>query len=76
MPKLPIISGKNLIKVLRKNCFVVLRKKGSHVYMESEDGLLSTVVPLHANEDLGKGLLKSILNDLEISVGDFVSMLK
>ena len=59
MPKLPIISGKNLIKVLKKNGFIVLRKKGSHVFVESENRVLNTVVPVHGNEDLGKGLLKS-----------------
>lgn len=31
---LPAISGKDLIRALRKSGFVVLRQKGSHVSLE------------------------------------------
>lgn len=76
MSKLPVLSGKQLLKLLQKNGFVIVRKKGSHVFIEDKDGELTTVIPLHGNEDLGKGLLKAILNDLEISVEELVEMLK
>ena len=75
MPKLPILSGKQLLKLLQKNGFVSVRQKGSHMFVEDKNGELTTVIPLHGNEDLGKGLLKSILNDLEISVDALVEML-
>ncbi len=75
MSKLPIISGKRLLKTLLKNGFTQLRQKGSHVFIESENGKVGTVIPVHANEDLGKGLLKSILNDLELTVEDLIKML-
>lgn len=75
MGKLPLISGKNLLKLLKKNGYVILRQKGSHVFVESPNGL-GTVIPVHSNEDLGKGVLKSILNDLELTVGDLENMLK
>jgi hypothetical protein len=35
-----------------------------------------SVIPIHKNEDLGKELLKSTLNDLEISAEQLISMLK
>lgn len=76
MPKLPVLSGKQLLKLLQKNGFVVVRQKGSHVFIENKDAGLTTVIPLHGNEDLGKGLLKAILNDLELSVDELVEMLK
>lgn len=75
MPKLPILSGKRLLKILLKNGFVFVRQKGSHAFIESENGELTTIIPLHGNEDLGKGVLKAILNDLEISVDQLVDML-
>lgn len=68
MPKLPVISGKTLLKLFKKNGFFEVRQKGSHVFVENEEGTLGTVIPIHTNEDLGKGLLKSILEDLEITV--------
>lgn len=76
MPKLPIISGKTLLKLLKNKEFIVVRQKGSHVFIENKDQNLRTVIPIHGNEDLGKGLLKKILNDLEISVEELLEWLK
>jgi predicted RNA binding protein YcfA (HicA-like mRNA interferase family) len=76
MTGLPIISGKKLLHALLKNGFIAIRKKGSHVFVESSDGLRSTAVPVHGNEDLGKGLLKSILNDLDLSTDDLQRLLR
>lgn len=68
MGDLPILSGKKLLRILSKNGFRALRKKGSHVFVENAEGDRGTVIPVHSNEDLGKGILKSILNDLDLSV--------
>lgn len=67
MTKLPVISGKKLLKFLKSKGFVVLRQKGSHCFVASKDRSLSTVIPIHSNEDLSKGLLKKILSDLNIN---------
>lgn len=75
MSVLPVLSGKKLLKILVKNGFCALRKKGSHVFVESADGQRGTTVPVHGNEDLGKGLLRSILDDLDLSVDDLLRML-
>ena len=74
MSVFPVISGKKLLKMLLKHGFVALRKKGSHVFVEKADGSRGTVVPIHGNEDLGTGLLKSILNDLDLSVEELKIM--
>ncbi len=75
MGTLRVLSGKKLLKILLKNGFYALRKKGSHVFVESIDGRCGTAVPLHGNEDLGKGLLRSILNDLDLTVEDLEEMM-
>lgn len=74
MPKLPLISGKNFVKLLEKYGFQIVRQKDSHVFMMSPDKWSSSVIPVHANEDLGKGLLKAILNNFQMSVEAFVKM--
>ena len=75
MPKLPVISGKNLLRLLIKNNFILVRQKGSHVFVTDVGGKKTTIIPVHANEDLGKGLLKSILADLEISMEELILMI-
>ncbi len=76
MATLPVLSGKKLLKVLKKHGYQMIRHKGSHIFVENSDGSHGTAVPVHGNEDLGKGMIKRILNDLELSVDDLSKMLK
>lgn len=71
MPKLSPIRGKDLIAILRKQGFRVIRQRGSHVRLEHSDGR-KTTVPLHAGEKVGKGLLRKILHDVHLSPEEFV----
>jgi predicted RNA binding protein YcfA (HicA-like mRNA interferase family) len=66
MSKFPAISGKQLIAVLNKLGFEVVRIKGSHHFLRHEDGR-STVVPVHSEETIGSGLLSKILRDCELT---------
>jgi len=72
--KLPLLTAKELIKVLNKFGFQVIRQKGSHVYLKHNDGR-ATVVPVHSGREVGKGLLKRILNETEISREEFLKNL-
>ena len=68
--KHPRLTGKELLKILeKKHGFQVLRVRGSHHFMSHADGR-RTVVPVHAREHLGPGLLAKILRDLELDYAD------
>jgi predicted RNA binding protein YcfA (HicA-like mRNA interferase family) len=54
--------------------FEVARIKGSHHFLRHADGR-ATVVPVHAGEIVGPGLLAAILRDCEIDRDDFVALL-
>ena len=69
MSRLPRVSGVELIAVLSKLGFSVLRIKGSHHFLRHEDGR-STVVPVHSGETFGPGLLHKILRDCQLSADD------
>ena len=74
MPKLPVLSGKELVKFLESQGFEPLRQKGSHLRLRAPDGRVTTV-PIHSNQDLAKGLLHKIIReDLEMSIEDFLSL--
>jgi len=74
MPKLPRIKGKELVAALRRGGFVVVRIKGSHHFLRHADGRC-TVVPVHAGETIGPGLLGKILDDCEVSVEEIQELL-
>ncbi|AUT03346.1 hypothetical protein CLI64_24635 [Nostoc sp. CENA543] len=74
MPKMPILTGTEVIKTLEKIGFQVVRQKGSHVQMENEDGRLVTI-PVHPGKTIGKGLLRKILRDVELTREEFIALL-
>ncbi len=66
MSNLKSYSGKELISILRKFGFEVIRIKGSHHFLKHIDGR-TTVIPVHSNENIGIGLFMKILKDTEIT---------
>lgn len=74
MTSAPSLTGKELLAVLRKAGFEVLRIKGSHHFIRHTDGR-STVVPVHSGETIGPGLLAKILRDCEFSREQFQKLL-
>lgn len=66
MSKFPSLTGKQLIAALNKAGFEVVRVKGSHHFLRHKDRR-STVVPVHAGETLGSGLLSKILRDCDLT---------
>ena len=57
--KLPVISGKQAIKVFEKAGWKVARQKGSHVTLTKEGVFVILTVPLH--KELDKGTLRSLI---------------
>ena len=55
-----------MAKILRHLGFSLMRQRGSHAYYAHPDGR-ATVVPMHKGEDLGRGLIRAILRDIELS---------
>ena len=74
MNSLPAVSGQRLIKALRNMGFEVIRKKGSHNFLQHPDGRC-TVVPVHRGETIGRGLLAQIIRDCEISAEELKELL-
>lgn len=75
MSKLPQITAKELIKILTKIGFEIMRQSGSHVFLRHEDGR-TTVIPNHPGEKIDRGLLNKILRkDIQISREKFTRLL-
>ena len=73
MPKIPPVSGKTAVKALEKIGYCVVRQRGSHVRLHHENRWPITV-PNH--KILGKGLLRKILRDAELTSEEFLKLLK
>lgn len=74
MPKLIPIKPKKLIKILLNLGFSERDAQGSHVFFKHEDGR-TTIIPIH-NRELSKGLLRKVLNDIQLSVEEYDQLRK
>lgn len=74
MTALPSITGKDLVAALKKAGFEVIRIKGSHHFLRHPDGR-TTVVPVHAGETIGPGLLSKILRDCDLTRDELLKLL-
>jgi len=75
MTKLITISGKEFCKILERLGFKKIYGKGSHIRFKHPDGR-KTVIPVHGNEDLGKGLLRTILNQIDLTKEEYEELRK
>ena len=72
---LPIVRAADLIKALEKLGFRCTRKsKGSHFRYVHPDGR-KTTVPVHKGKDIGRGLLRKILRDVDITADELRGLL-
>lgn len=69
--RLPTLTARKLSKMLKKHGFEEVRTKGSHKFYRHPDGR-TTVVPFHARKDIGRGLLRAILGDVNLSIEDLL----
>lgn len=70
MTRLAIISAEDMECILVHLGFVRQRQVGSHVLFAHPDGRC-TVVPFHKGEDLGRGLIRKILRDIDMSPEEY-----
>ncbi len=66
-PRLPRLTARELIGALERAGFRVVHVRGSHHVLRHADGR-RTVIPVHAGETIGVGLLNAILRQTRISV--------
>lgn len=71
MSRLPVISGKHLIKVLQKSGYYVRDQKGSHIHLRHPVKPPLTV-PDHAT--IARGTLRAIIREAELSVDEFLEL--
>ena len=74
MSRLPTLKGRDVIRALEDAGFRIVRQRGSHLRMTHPDGRIVTV-PIHAGRDIGRGLLRKILRDAEITREAFLELL-
>jgi predicted RNA binding protein YcfA (HicA-like mRNA interferase family) len=71
LPKLKILSGKDVCKILEKYGFIEMRRHGGHIVMQKKLKGTTITVPVPDHKELKKGTLMSIIRQSGISKEEF-----
>ncbi len=74
MSRLRLVPARRMIQFLRSLGFSQIRRRGSHRFYAHPDGRTATV-PDHRGEDLGRGIIRSILRDVDVTPNEFARWL-
>jgi len=72
--KLPVVTGDQLIRALKRAGFAVARVRGSHHFLRNAEGR-RTSVPVHAGAAVKPGILKQILKDARMTANELRDLL-
>ena len=75
MLKLPVLKAKELIRVLKQLGFYKHHQVGSHAQFRHPDGRRITI-PIHSGKDINRKTLKGIIDDIDLSIGEFIKILR
>jgi len=78
MPRLPVVTGSELIRALERAGFASVRQRGSHVQVRrvGPDGKVTTFpVPVHSGRALKRGTLMGILRKAGVEPDDLRNLL-
>jgi len=70
LSKLPQISWRELLKVLREAGFRVARQRGSHIVLVKDD----TVVPIPRHDQIKRGTLQAIIAEAGLTREEFIAL--
>ncbi len=73
----PDLNSKQVVKVVEKAGFKFVRQSGSShaIYMRETDKKRTTI-PIHGKKSLKRKTIKSICNDLGITIDELINLLK
>jgi predicted RNA binding protein YcfA (HicA-like mRNA interferase family) len=69
-PHFPVLGAKEVVKILKRNGFMLIGQKGSHQKWRHANGR-QVIVAMHGNKPIPIGTLKSVIEGSGLDVSDF-----
>ncbi len=70
-PALPVLSGREVVRVFESLGWSVARQSGSHIILVKEGEMATLSVPDH--REVAKGTLRGLIRAAGLTVADFVA---
>jgi predicted RNA binding protein YcfA (HicA-like mRNA interferase family) len=74
MPKLPVLSGMQVVNAFQVLGWSIARQRSSHIIMVKDSEIASLSVPDH--DEVAKGTLRSLIRQAGITVDEFVAAIQ
>ena len=74
--KLPLVSGNDVLKLLQKEGFIVVRQRGSHVSLHKKIDNKTMLVVVPMKNEIKKGTLLSIIKQAGMTREEFIKKIK
>jgi len=71
MPPLPVLSGRETVRIFETLGWQVVRQQGSHIILIKPGHMVTLSVPDH--REIAKGTLRSLIRAAGLTVDEFVS---
>ena len=75
-PKLPVVSGRQVVGALERIGYHVVRQRGNHIRLRDEGNPNHFPLTVPDHKTVKPGLLRKILRDADLTVEEFVALLK
>ena len=75
MAKPPSIRAREVVRVAQSIGFVFDRQRGSHAVFYRASDKRRIVIPMHGSKDLKPGTLRAIINDMGLTIEEFIEKL-
>ncbi len=76
MSKLPIVSGRQAVKVFTLIGYLVVRQRGSHMRLRDDSNPNHVPLTVPDHKAVKPSLLRDLLRDADLSVEEFTRLLK
>ncbi|RLE49480.1 MAG: hypothetical protein DRJ31_04730 [Candidatus Methanomethylicota archaeon] len=70
------LKVRKLLKVLRKLGFRKIRQTASHIILKQNKTERVVIVPIHGDEEIGRGLLRKIILQIGLSIDEFLQVVE
>ncbi|MBI4283011.1 MAG: type II toxin-antitoxin system HicA family toxin [Chloroflexi bacterium] len=74
MPRLPAVSGREMVRVFERAGWQVARREGSHIILTKAEVPAILSVPDH--REVRRGTLRSLIRKAGLSVEEFITLMR
>ncbi len=71
---LPVLSGKEVVRIFESLGWEVSRQRGSHIIMTKPGEIVTLSVPNH--REVARGTLRSLIRSANLTIEEFIKSIK